>query len=82
MKSIFFSMLLVTFFMKTSFCPGPVLDGYGRVGWKISWVGISLVILSSHSLEDVYYMYTEKSFHGQPRLEYHAFSQQNKLYFY
>ncbi len=25
-------------------------------------------------------MYTEKSFHGQPRLEYHAFSQQNKRF--
>ncbi len=27
-------------------------------------------------------MYTEKSFHGQPRLEYHALSQQNKLFFF
>ncbi len=59
--------------------PGPVLGGYGRVGWQISWVGISLVIVLSHSLEDVYnvdiailtiFMYTEKRFHGQPRLEY------------
>ncbi len=27
-------------------------------------------------------MYTEKSFHGHPRLEYHALSQQNKLFFF
>ncbi len=34
--------------------PGPVLNGYRRVGWQISWVGIFLVIISSYSLEDVY----------------------------
>ncbi len=34
--------------------PGPVLAGYGRVGCQISWVGNFLVIISSHSPEDVY----------------------------
>ncbi len=60
------------------------------MGWQIYWVGFYLVIISSHSLEDVYtvdiailyYMYTEKSFHGQPRLEYHAFHSKINFFLY
>ncbi len=35
-------LFVVVVFFLLCFASGPVLDGYGRVGWQISWVGIFL----------------------------------------